>query len=166
VLYQNHCLHHSRLHIKLQHWKSQSNGESSVLPAAIVTVETMHGESYEGVTKSFRAGRLERELQMLQLSATLCSCIAILWVSLVSSAAIILCVASQRVFIVVYFVIDSVRKLLDTPSYAKDIRKISLTDNADGWRVSDNSDDFCYELNGQLQTSRSALQVDEEHDAV
>jgi hypothetical protein len=37
----------------------------------------------------------------------------------VSSAAITLCVASQRVFIVVtvYFVIDSVRKLLDTPSY-------------------------------------------------
>jgi hypothetical protein len=36
----------------------------------------------------------------------------------VSSAAITLCVASQRVFIVisVYFVIDSVRKLLDTPS--------------------------------------------------
>jgi hypothetical protein len=35
-------------------------------------------------------------------------------------AAITLCVASQRVFIVVivfYFVIDSVRKLLDTPSY-------------------------------------------------
>jgi hypothetical protein len=33
--------------------------------------------------------------------------------------AITLCVASQRVFIVVsvYFVIDSVRKLLDTPSY-------------------------------------------------
>jgi hypothetical protein len=29
-----------------------------------------------------------------------------------------LCVTSQRVFIVVvYFVIDSVRKLLDTPSY-------------------------------------------------
>jgi hypothetical protein len=46
------------------------------------------------------------------------SCIAILWVSLVSFAAIILCVASQRVFIfVVYFVIDSVRKLLDTPSW-------------------------------------------------
>jgi hypothetical protein len=37
----------------------------------------------------------------------------------VSFAAITLCVASQRVFIVVsaYFVIDSVRKLLDTPSY-------------------------------------------------
>jgi hypothetical protein len=32
--------------------------------------------------------------------------------------AITLCVASQQVFIaVVYFVIDSVRKLFDTPSY-------------------------------------------------
>jgi hypothetical protein len=38
----------------------------------------------------------------------------------VSFAAITLCVASQRVFIVVsvYIVIDSVRKLLVTPSYA------------------------------------------------
>jgi hypothetical protein len=60
-----------------------------------------------------------RELQIVQLSATRCSCIAILWVSLVSFAAITLCVASQRVFIVmrVYFVIDSVRKILDTHSY-------------------------------------------------
>jgi hypothetical protein len=33
-----------------------------------------------------------------------------------SFAAITVCIASQRVFIVVYFVIDSVRKLLDTPS--------------------------------------------------
>jgi hypothetical protein len=57
---------------------------------------------------------------MVQLSATRCSCIAVLSVSLVSFAAITLCVASQRVFIVVsiYFVIDSVRKLLDTPSHA------------------------------------------------
>jgi hypothetical protein len=56
---------------------------------------------------------------MVQLSATRCSCFAILWVTLVSFAAITLCVASERVFIVVvvYFVIDSVRKLLDTPSY-------------------------------------------------
>jgi hypothetical protein len=56
---------------------------------------------------------------MVQLSVTTCNFIAILWVSLVSSAAITLCVASsQRVFIVlrVYFVIDSVWKLLDTPS--------------------------------------------------
>jgi hypothetical protein len=36
----------------------------------------------------------------------------------VSFAAITHCVASQRAFIVVvYFVIDSVRKLLDIPSY-------------------------------------------------
>jgi hypothetical protein len=33
---------------------------------------------YEGVSKSFRTDRLERELQMVQLSATRCSCIAIL----------------------------------------------------------------------------------------
>jgi hypothetical protein len=38
----------------------------------------------------------------------------------VSFATITLCVVSQRVFIVVvYFVIDSVRKLLDTSSYIK-----------------------------------------------
>jgi len=36
----------------------------------------------------------------------------------VSFAAVSLCVASQRAFVVVvYFVVDSVRKLLDTPSY-------------------------------------------------
>jgi hypothetical protein len=36
----------------------------------------------------------------------------------VSFAAVALCVASEQVFIVVVcFVIDSVRKLLDTPSY-------------------------------------------------
>jgi hypothetical protein len=64
---------------------------------------------YDGVSKSFPTGRLELELQMVQLSAARFSCIAILWVSLVSSAAITFCVASQRVFIVVYFVIDSVR---------------------------------------------------------
>jgi hypothetical protein len=74
--------------------------------------------NYESLSKSFRTGRLERELQMVQLSATRRSCIAIL----VSFAAIILCVASRRVFIVVsvYSVIDSVRKLLDTPSYDVD----------------------------------------------
>jgi hypothetical protein len=42
----------------------------------------------------------------------------------VSFAAITLCVASQRVFIVVsvYFVIDSVRKLLDTPPYIRGVK--------------------------------------------
>jgi hypothetical protein len=55
---------------------------------------------------------------MVQFSATTCSCIDILWVSLVSFAAITLYVASQPVFVVVvYFVVDSVLKLLDTPSH-------------------------------------------------
>jgi hypothetical protein len=76
------------------------------------------GWVYESVSKSFRTGRLQREPQMMQLSATRCSRIAILCVSVVSFAAITLCVASQRVFIVIYFVIDSVRKLLVTPSYS------------------------------------------------
>jgi hypothetical protein len=54
---------------------------------------------------------------MVQISAVRCSCVVILCVSLVSLAAITVCVASQRLFIVVvYFVIDSVRKLLDSPS--------------------------------------------------
>jgi hypothetical protein len=91
----------------------QSKTVSALNSAAIGTGAWM----YEGVSKSFRTGRLERELQMVQLSATRCSCIVILWVSLVSFAAITLCVASQRVFIVIHFVIASVRKLLDTPSY-------------------------------------------------
>jgi hypothetical protein len=43
---------------------------------------------------------------MIQLSATRCSCIAILWVSLVSFAVITFCVTSQRVFVVVYSVND------------------------------------------------------------
>jgi hypothetical protein len=34
---------------------------------------------YEGVSESFWTGRLERELQMVQLSATRCSCIDIFW---------------------------------------------------------------------------------------
>jgi hypothetical protein len=72
---------------------------------------------YEGVSKSCRTGRLERELQMVQLSATRCSCFAISWISLVSFAARTLCVSSQQVFNFCYFAIDSVRKLLDTPSY-------------------------------------------------
>jgi hypothetical protein len=33
---------------------------------------------YKGVSKSFRTGRLERELQMVQLSASRCNCVAIL----------------------------------------------------------------------------------------
>jgi hypothetical protein len=94
---------------------------STIISQAGVTKSLVHcHKQYEGVSKSFRTGRLERELQTVQLSATTCSYIAILWVSLMSLAAITLCVASQRVFIVVtvvYFVMDSVQKILDTPSY-------------------------------------------------
>jgi hypothetical protein len=60
--------------------------------------------STENQGKLTQTGRLERELQMVQLCATRCSCIAILWASLVSFAAIALRVASQRVFIFVCFV--------------------------------------------------------------
>jgi hypothetical protein len=81
--------------------------------------------------KSFLTGRVEGELQMVQFSATRCSFIAILLVSLVSSATITFCVASQRVFVVVYFFNDSVRKLLDTPSYINNnmagVRNLYLT---------------------------------------
>jgi hypothetical protein len=74
---------------------------------------------YEGVTKSFQTGHLKQKLQMVQLSATRCSCIAILWVSLVSFATITLWRGQQQVIpkVSMYFVIDSVWKLLDTPSY-------------------------------------------------
>jgi hypothetical protein len=55
---------------------------------------------------------------MVQVSAIGCSYIAILCVTTVGFAAVILYVASQRVFIVVvYFVMNSVRKLMDTLSY-------------------------------------------------
>jgi hypothetical protein len=57
--------------------------------------------TYECPSKIFRIGRLERELQMTRLSATKCSCIAILWVSLVNFATTILYIASQRVFVVI-----------------------------------------------------------------
>jgi hypothetical protein len=50
----------------------------------------------------------------------------------VSFAAVTLCVASQRVFIVVvYFVIDSVPKLLDTPSYRGNIHDVRMIMNVE-----------------------------------
>jgi hypothetical protein len=59
----------------------------------------------------------------------------------VSFVAITLCVASQQVFVVVsvYFVIDSVRKLLDTPSYKISSRRdpIRAVLQFDGWVVAD-----------------------------
>jgi len=55
----------------------------------------------------------------------------------VSSATIALCVASLRVFIVVYFVMDSVRKLLSTPSYLSkmcDGKKVNIVLRVNGER--------------------------------
>jgi hypothetical protein len=44
----------------------------------LVTFVRLSREKYVGVSKSFRTGPLERKLQMVQLSATRCSYIAIL----------------------------------------------------------------------------------------
>jgi len=44
----------------------------------ISRTRALHTYGYEGVSKIFRTGRLERELKMEQLSATMCSYIAIL----------------------------------------------------------------------------------------
>jgi hypothetical protein len=62
---------------------------------------------YKGVSKCFRTGLLERELQIIKLSAIRCSYIAILCVRIVSFAAITLCVASQRVIpkVSIHFVV-------------------------------------------------------------
>jgi len=54
-------------------------------------------------------------MQIEKLSATSGSCIDILCVSLVSFAIITLCVTSHQVFVVVYFIIDSVQILLMHP---------------------------------------------------
>jgi len=70
---------------------------------------------YEGVSESFRTGLLERELQMVQLSATKYSCIAIWWVSLVSCTTLTLCVASRIFVVVVYFVMSQSGNFLIYP---------------------------------------------------
>jgi hypothetical protein len=95
------------LAVFLQKWPGKPITGNNYFTANFPTVR-LHGHPppsvQAGVSRSFRTGRLERVLQMVQPSAIRCSCIAILWVSLVSFAAITLCVASQRVFVVIYFV--------------------------------------------------------------
>jgi hypothetical protein len=83
-------------------WAPETLTNEHILKANFTIMKLSSTLQYEGVSKSFRTGRLERELQMVQLSATKCSYIAILWVSLVSFAAMTLFVASQWVFIVVF----------------------------------------------------------------
>jgi hypothetical protein len=76
---------------------------------------------YESASKIFRTGRLERELQMVQFFATRCSFIAILWVSVVSFVAVTLCVASQRVFIVVISLSTQSRNFWTHPCKSKTV---------------------------------------------
>jgi len=67
------------------HKGRQVSGRVEALSASqyvLYSLQLVNYLVYEGVTKSFRTGRLESELQMVHLSATRCSCIAILWVSL------------------------------------------------------------------------------------
>jgi hypothetical protein len=92
----------------------EPNPEMSCMSNIPQTMDNV--QNIGGCIQKFPDWPPERVLQIVQLSATRWSCIAILWVSRVSFAAITHCVASQRVF-VVYFVIDSVRRLLDTLSY-------------------------------------------------
>jgi hypothetical protein len=114
-------------------FQTMVHGHSAVIPGL-----------YEGESKSFRTGRPERKLQMVCLSATRCSCIAICesvwWVF----PPITLYVAFQRLFIVVsvYIVINSVRKLLNT-SY-------SLSSNCSTERIV--LLDFIHRLVSQEQT--------------
>jgi hypothetical protein len=72
---------------------------------------------YDGVSKSFRTGCLERELQMMHLSATRCSCIAMSQSSEFCRHNPLCCYSASVYCYKRIFRYDSVRKLLDTPSY-------------------------------------------------
>jgi hypothetical protein len=109
-------------------WSYTSTPQYAFMRSCLFTTQGKRYLSTFTYTFTFEYTRVYPKVSGLTLGArtangtalcTRCSCIAILWVSLVSFIAITLCVASQRVFIVVsvYFVIDSVQKLLDTPSY-------------------------------------------------
>jgi len=69
---------------------------------ALKMTQSPYAYIYEGASRSFRTVHLEQELQMVQFCAIRCNCIAIWWVSLVSFAAMTLCIASQEMFIVVH----------------------------------------------------------------
>jgi hypothetical protein len=107
---------HSRVNKRPTNWVTARGRRNQPSP----TLRNLYAcWTYGCVSKSFRTGCLQRKLQMVQFFASRCSCVAILWVSLVNFAAITLCVVSLQVFIVVsiYFIIYSVRKLFDTHLY-------------------------------------------------
>jgi len=60
----------------------------------------------------------------------------------VNFAAITFCVASKRVFVVVDFAIDSVRKLLDTLSYTASVADMTLKCPTE-WNLQFDSDQMC-----------------------
>jgi hypothetical protein len=113
------CLHVQRCPMRwVQHLSWRHHFATVTGTGAINRIHALNIKC-EGLSRSFWTGCLEWELQMVQLSATNCRCIFILWVSLVNFAAITLCVASERVIpkVSIYFVINLVWKLLNTPSY-------------------------------------------------
>jgi hypothetical protein len=65
--------------VRLHDMQSQFSGDLGPLDNWGSRFRILHGDCMcEDVSKSFRSGRLEREVQMVQLSATRCSCIVIL----------------------------------------------------------------------------------------
>jgi hypothetical protein len=74
---------HCRINVLITFGTTVANEQTAMkwlidlLLRSLVTCFLLMRGLYDGVSKSFRTGRLERELQMVQLSATRCS-IAIL----------------------------------------------------------------------------------------
>jgi hypothetical protein len=119
--------------LSCRHWHRFESGAFGIWSRGVICEDIKNPAATlicESVSKSFRTGRLERELQMVQLSTTRCSYIAILWVSLVSFAAITLCIASQPVFVVisVYFVMNQSGNFWILPVHNKN-RKTQLYNN-------------------------------------
>jgi hypothetical protein len=70
------------------------------------------------MSKNFRTDHLKRELQMVHLSATRCSCFAILWVSLANSSVLTHCYFSSVYFCCCcLFRYGHSPEVLDTPAY-------------------------------------------------
>jgi hypothetical protein len=88
----------------MQDWRGTRDNDVPIIRGMAMKVqESFYCQyNYEGVSKSFRTGRLARELQMVQLSATRCSCIATLWVSLSSFAAITFLLFLNECFLLLF----------------------------------------------------------------
>jgi hypothetical protein len=58
------------------YWYSHFFPETKIMYKSLMGFHFLFKLAYEGLSKSYRTGRLERELQMVQPSATRCNCIA------------------------------------------------------------------------------------------